>query len=142
MQTEIVPHPETGKPAEKVVSYVELDRTQLEAEVNQKQSEYDTAAAEKQAHDAQAAELDTKVSTAEAALGDSKSKLASHDAISPQPSVDAGAEGTSSPDESTDEVGDESDGAGEPAGDAAEDPTAEVSIPVTVETDETKVDEY
>lgn len=134
MPQNIVAHPETGEPVLKQESYTAIERSQLEAEVNQKQSEVDAAVAALEAHNTQAAALTDAQTKAQAALEESKSNVARYDEIKPQPAADAGTEGASGDEPSADATGDTPDASSEPSGDSGDgDAAAEVVVPVTVE---------
>lgn len=105
MSQNIVAHPETGQPVLQQVSYVEIERANLEQEVAAKQAELDALTSEQQSHEALAAEIADRKAKAEAALEDSKSNVSSYDAIAGVTPVETPAEGASSETEDEDAEG-------------------------------------
>lgn len=93
MSNKLVAHPETGKPAYEQVSYVEVERNQLEEEVNAKQAELDNHVNRKAELEAQVATTEEERAKAEAALEEAKRNVEQYDSITPQPESNEGAEG-------------------------------------------------
>lgn len=86
--SKIVAHPDTGQPVKEVttVSFEDIERTNLENEVNDRQNRVNDLQAEVEAKQ-------KELSDAQVALEDSKSNLGSYDQIAPQPANDQGSEG-------------------------------------------------
>jgi DNA anti-recombination protein RmuC len=96
MPYKIVAHPETGKPVKEEVSYVDIERGQLENDVNQAQNELDNANRELSEARELVTQREERVAKAEGALGEAKSGVASYDAIEPQDAPEGSPEGSSS----------------------------------------------
>lgn len=137
MPRNIVKHPETGQPAEEVVtkSYVALDLTQLEAEVLDNEAALNDLLAQRRAQFEETLNNDPEVQAARSAVEDSKSDLATSQGLSnPEPA--ATEDGAVEQDASTEAVGDA------PASDSGSEGDNEagvVEVPVVVEE---SIDEY
>ena len=94
MAREFVLNPDTNKAAVQVVSYQDIERSEIEASVANEQATNDSLAQ-------QISALQDEKNASDGRLADSKSELDGIDAITPS-TTDAGAEGAGS--ENTDEV--------------------------------------
>jgi hypothetical protein len=136
MSETIVKHPETGLPAREVKTYIELDREQLEQELEDNQADLDELLATKRSEFEASLDEDPDVKAARSAVQNSKSELSVHDKLTSEPTDNAGEAGAVSAVESDEEAGDEPDGSDGSEADPEPSPAKPRKVPVTEVVDE------
>lgn len=89
MAREFVLNPETGKASVQVISYQDIERSELENTVNSEQASNDALRSQLES-------LQAELNASDGRLSDSKSELSSHDQVAPSAGAVDGAEGTGS----------------------------------------------
>ncbi len=89
MAREFVLNPETGKASVQVISYQDIERSELENTVNSEQASNDALRSQLEA-------LQAELNASDGRLSDSKSELTSHDQVAPESGTVDGTEGASS----------------------------------------------
>lgn len=126
----IIAHPETGRPARVVESYIELDEAQLRQELVDNQADLDELLATKRAEFEEKLDNDPDVKTARSAVEDSKSELDQYESVASQPADATPEEGAGSEDESTSEDEAESSDDLDESAEASEDDAEAEDVPV------------